>query len=87
MWHQLKYDSRSKQKSIGQNTVTSLYKYFFIIKNEIIYLMQKNGLTVRHMHSKIPKGLRLGFSFDFFEYLSFEFELSILRISCKFRKR
>ena len=29
------------------------------------------------MHPKILKGLRLGLSFQFFEYLSFEFELQI----------
>ena len=27
-----------------------------------------------HMHPKILKGLSLGLSFEFFEYLSFEFE-------------
>jgi hypothetical protein len=39
------------------------------------------------MHPKILKGVSLGLSFQFFEYLSFEFELSILQISYKFRKR
>ena len=28
----------------------------------------------RHMHPKTPKGLSLGLSFQFFEYLGFEFE-------------
>ncbi len=47
----------------------------------------------RHMHPKILKGLSLGVSFQFFEYLGFEFEFEkfakecILQISCKFRKR
>ena len=37
------------------------------------------------MHPKILKGLRLGLSFQFFEYLSFEFEYfaKLLQISKK----
>ena len=36
-----------------------------------------------HMHPKILKGLSLGLSFQFFEYLSFEFEYfaNLLQIS------
>ncbi len=41
------------------------------------------------MHSKILKGLSMGLSFKFFEYLSFEFEYfaNLLQISNKIVKK
>ncbi len=36
--------SKAKTKKEGQNTVTSSCKIYFLVKNDIIYLMQKNGL-------------------------------------------
>jgi len=44
LWHPLKQVSRSQQQKIGQDAVTSSYKICILIKNEIIYLMQKTGL-------------------------------------------
>ena len=45
MLHPLKQVSRPKQKKIGQDAVASSYKTYFIVKNKIILLMQKNGLV------------------------------------------
>jgi hypothetical protein len=38
-------DMSQGQKKIEKDAVTSSYKIFFLIKNEIIYLMQKTGLV------------------------------------------
>ena len=35
---------------IGQDDVGSSYTVFFLVKNEIIYLMQRNGLVYTYIH-------------------------------------
>ena len=54
----------------------SEYNYIIILRCVVQNLcVAKNCLSPgRHMHPKILKGLSLGLSFQFFEYLSFEFE-------------
>ena len=45
LWHPLKKGLKAKTKKMSQHAVASSYKNFFLIKNEIIYLMRKSGLV------------------------------------------
>jgi hypothetical protein len=44
-------------------------------------------VIIRHMHSKVLKGLSFGLSFKFFEYLSFEFEFEFFKNLLQISKR
>ena len=52
------------------------------LKNKFIYKLSRCELA-RHMHPEILKGLSLGLSIQFFEYVSFEYFANLLQISKK----
>jgi hypothetical protein len=41
----VKIGFKAKTKKVSQDTVASSYKIFYLVKNENIYQMKKNGLV------------------------------------------